>query len=277
MQLPAHFRDFMHAAFLNSAALASMAAIAAIGTARTAYAQSADTLPFGVGERMVYRARVANVGTVGRGAMWVEGPVMVRGVRTLLLRFDMSAGFGPVKASDRTSSWLDATRMTSLRYAKRERSPVANHQEEVDLYPEEKIWRSASGASGATPASRSLDELSFIYYIRTLPLTPGAVYRLDRHFDSSRNPTTITVVGRERVVTAAGSFHTVLVEMRVRDSRRYKNVGVIRINLTDDRCRVPVRITSSLRVLGTVVLTLESYDGPKRLCADPLLAGPPDR
>lgn len=214
---------------------------------------------------MVYRARVASVGTVGRGAMWIEGPVTVRGVSTWLLRFDMSARFGPVRASDRTSSWLDVARMTSLRYSKRERSPVTNHEEEVDMYPEERIWRASDGAAGEMPSPRSLDELSFIYYIRTLPLAPNAAYRLDRHFDDSRNPTTITVVRRERITTAAGEFRTVLVEMRVRDSRRYKDVGVIRINLTDDRCRVPVRITSSLRLLGTVVLSLESYEG----CAGP--------
>lgn len=253
-------------------AIPAVAALTALAEPRTVSAQGAETLPFGVGERMVYRARVANVGTVGQGAMWIEGTVIVRGVPTLLLRFDMSAGFGPVKASDQTSSWLDAKRMTSLRFAKRERSPVANHQEEVDLYPEEAMWRSAGGASGDTPSNRSLDELSFIYFIRTLPLTPRAVYRLDRHFDRARNPTSVTVVRRETVVTPAGEFRTVLVEMRVKDSRRYKGEGVIRFNLSDDACRIPVRITSQMRVLGTVVLTLESYRVHGRPCAQPLVA-----
>lgn len=221
--------------------------------------QAGVALPFGVGERISYRARVAGVGTVGHGAMWVEGPVTVRGVSTFLLRFDMRAGLGPVKASARTSSWLDPGRMTSLRFAKREHSPLTNHQEEVDLYPEEALWRAAAGASGATPSNRSLDELSFIYYIRTLPLAPQAAYQLDRHFDAARNPTRVTVIRRERVDTPAGEFQTVLVEMRVKDFRRYEDTGVIRINLTDDARRIPVRIASRMRVLGTVVLTLESY------------------
>jgi hypothetical protein len=236
------------------------------------HGQNVEGLPFGVGERMVYRARVASVGTVGHGAMWVEGPVTVRGVSTLVLRFDMSAGFGPVKASDRTSSWLDTVRMTSLRFAKRERSPVANHEEEVELYPDETLWRSAAGVSGATQSNRSLDELSFIYYIRTLPLTSQAVYRIDRHFDAARNPTSITVIRREAVRTPAGEFQTILVEMRVKDSRRYKDTGIIRINLSDDARRIPVRIASSMRVLGTVVLTLESYRPPAKAGADSRVA-----
>lgn len=237
-----------------------------------AWGQNQGAIPFGLGERMTYRARVASVGTVGHGAMWIEGPVTVRGVSTFLLRFDMRAGFGPVKASDRTSSWLDTGRMTSLRFAKRERSPVANHSEEVDLYPEEGLWRAAGGAHGVTPSSRSLDELSFIYYIRTLPLSPQAVYRLDRHFDAARNPTTVSVIRREPVTTAAGEFQTILVEMRVRDSRRYEDTGVIRINLSDDARRIPVRIASSMRVLGTVVLTLESYHAPANAGADARVA-----
>lgn len=238
-----------------TAALLSLAGPSANG-------QNVDALPFGVGERMEYRARVASVGTVGHGAMWVDGTVTVRGVSTLVLRFDMSAGFGPIKASDRTASWLDTARMTSLRFAKRERSPVTDHEEEVELYPDEALWRSAAGASGVTPSNRSLDELSFIYFLRTLPLTPQAVYRLDRHFDAVRNPTSVTVIRRERVETPAGVFQTILVEMRVKDSRRYKNTGIILINLSDDARRIPVRIATSMRVLGTVVLTLESYQPP---------------
>ncbi len=238
--------------------LAAMAVLPSLA-GPAAEGQDGEPLPFAVGERITYRARVANVGTVGYGAMWIEGPVTIRGVSTFLLRFDMRAGFGPIKASDRTSSWLDAGRMTSLRFAKRERSPVANHQEEVDLYPEEALWRSASGASGTTATNRPLDELSFIYYIRTLPLTLQAVYRIERHFDAARNPVSVTVIRREAVKTAAGEFQTILVEMRVKDSRRYEDTGVIRINLTDDARRIPVRIASRMRVLGTVVLTLESY------------------
>lgn len=273
MRSPERYSAFLPDAFIRTAVVAALASTAALGGPGEAAAQAADTLPFGVGERMVYRARVAGIGTVGRGAMWIEGPEPVRGVQTWLLRFDMRAGFGPVKAFDRTSSWLDAARMTSLRYAKREQSPVTDHREAVDLYPEEMVWRSAAGDSGATPTARSLDELSFIYYIRTLPLAPGAHFSFDRHFDRSRNPTTVTVPRRERITTAAGTFRTLLVEMRVRDSRRYKGVGVISINVTDDRCRIPVRITSTMRVLGTVVLALESYEGPGSACAATPWAG----
>jgi hypothetical protein len=48
----------------------------------------------------------------------------------------------------------------------------------------------------------------------------------------------------------------------VRDSRRYKGEGVIRINLSDDAMRIPVRIESAMPVVGTAVMTLQSFNNP---------------
>lgn len=225
-------------------------------------AQSAGALPFAVGERFDYKVRVPRLGTVGRGAMWVEGPVDVRGVSTLLLRFDSRVRIGPVSASDRTSSWLDPRRMASLRYEKRGRSPLSRRDEIVQLYPEEHRWTAANGDSGASPSAEPLDELSFIYFIRTLPFPADTTYRLVRHFDLARSPTTVRVVRREALTTPAGAFRTVLVEMRVRDPRRYRGEGVVRINFTDDSARLPVRIESTMPMVGTAVLLLESHTSP---------------
>lgn len=108
------------------------------------------------------------------------------------------------------------------------------------------------------PSRLPLDELSFLYYIRTLPLKAGATYRMDRHFDASRNPVEIRVVGREWVRVPAGEFATIVVEMKVPQDGHVSGNGVIRLYLTDDAWRVPVRIESSVRVLGRVVFQLES-------------------
>lgn len=169
---------------------------------------------------------------------------------------------GPMKAVDRTSSWLDPERMAAQRYFKHERHVLAKRDEKVEIFPSEKRWSGTDGSSGISPTDEPLDELSFMYFIRTLPLTDAAVYRFDRHFDAARSPTSVSVIRREIVSTPAGRFQTVLVEMRVRDARRYKGEGVIRINLSDDARRVPVRIESAMPVIGTAVMTLESLSNP---------------
>jgi len=241
------------------AVLAGSLMMATSGVAQT------PKLPFTPGEKLNYRVSVSKMGKVGTGSMWVEGPVDVRGVSTWLLRFDFEAGLGPMKAVDRTSSWLDPERMAAQRYFKHEKHVLAKHDEKVEIFAAEGKWAGADGASGTSPTTEPLDELSFMYFIRTLTLKDDTTYRFDRHFDPARSPTAVKVVRREVVATPAGKFQTVLVEMRVRDARRYKGEGLIRINLSDDAMRIPVRIESQMPVIGTAVMTLESYNNPAEL------------
>jgi hypothetical protein len=227
-------------------------------------AQTAPALPFAVGERLVYDGRVRGIG--GRGTMWIAGPVDVRGVATYELHFDFFARVGPLTVSQKSTSWLDPVRMAAMRFEKRERHLLVRRQESVDLFPDERRWRTSAGATGSSPTSAPLDELSFIYFVRTLALTPDTALRLDRHFDLDRSPTIVRVLQREQVTTPAGSFNTVVVEMRVRDPQHYKGEGTIRFSISEDGCRLPVRIESNIPDAGNVVLTLADA-GTDTACA----------
>lgn len=242
-----------------------VAALAAFSTPLPA--QGTSALPFAVGERLVYDGRVRGIG--GRGTMWIQGPVDVRGVNTYELHFDFSARVGPLTVSQKSTSWLDPERMATLRFEKRERHLLVRREESVDMFPDERRWRASDGETGASPTNAPLDELSFIYFVRTLPFTSDSTLRFARHFDLNRSPTLIRVVGREQVNTPAGSYGTVVVEMRVRDPEHYKGEGTIRFSISDDRCRLPVRIESNIPDAGNVVLTLADAGGDT-LCASRL-------
>jgi len=217
-------------------------------------------MPFSVGEKLIYEVRVANGSKVGAAAMWIEGPVDIRGTSTYLLRFDSRIRIAFIPAVSSSSSWFDPLRRSSLRFLKHERNPLTHHDESVDFYPDQKEWKSANGETGLSPSNTPLDELSFMYFIRTLPMTPGTTYSFDRHFDAARNPTRVNVIRREIIPTPMGELRVVLVEMRVRDPRHYKGEGVIRIHLTDDDCRLPARIQSTMPVIGTAILTIDSQN-----------------
>jgi hypothetical protein len=217
-------------------------------------------LPFSVGEKLTYEVRVAKGGKVGTATMWIEGPVDVRGVSTYLLRFDSKIHIAFLSAVSRSSSWFDPLRGSSLRFFKHEQNPLAHHDESVDLFPDLKEWKTASGEVGQSPSNTPLDELSFMYFIRTLPMTPGSTYSFDRHFDPARNPVTVSVIRREVIPTPMGELRVILVEMRVRDPQHYKGEGLIRIHLTDDACRLPARIESTMPVVGTATLTIASQN-----------------
>ena len=217
-------------------------------------------LPFSIGEKLTYEVSIAKGDKVGTATMWIEGPVDVRGTSTYLLRFDSRIRIALLSAVSRSSSWFDPLRGSSLRFLKYERNPLTHNDESVDLYPDQKEWKSAKGESGLSPSSTPLDELSFMYFIRTLPMTPGTTYRFDRHFDAARNPTTVSVIRREVIPTPMGELRVILVEMRVRDPRHFRGEGVIRIHLTNDDCRLPARIESTMAVVGTAVLTIASQN-----------------
>lgn len=225
------------------------------------------TLPFPVGERLTYRIRIGKVGGVGRGVMQVDGQASVRGRNAYVLRFDFQVRVGPVRVMDRTGSWLDPQRMTTLRFFKYERHPLSTHEEEVEVYPDERRWQAANGARGESESEAPLDELSFIYFLRTLAFAGDSAVTFGRHFDRERNPTIVRVVRREAVVSTAGTFATVLLEMRVKDPRRYRGEGTILVNISEDACRLPVRIRSVMPVFGTTVLLLESYSRVGARCS----------
>lgn len=237
-------------------------------TAGPAEAQD-RSVPFGVGEELRYRVSAAKLGTIGEGVMSVNGPVDIRGTMTFMLRSVIHARVGPIKTTERTESWIDPTRMAALRYQKRTKGMFSRDDEQVELFPAEQRWENARGKHGQSPTNAPLDELSFIYYLRTLTLSGDTVDSVERHYDRERNPVTVRVMGRDTLVTRAGTFATIVVEMRVKDAR-YGGEGLIRLHISDDARRYPVRIESSVPVLGTTVLTLESYTSPpQRLARHP--------
>lgn len=219
----------------------------------------APRLPFRPGEELVYRMRVSPMGTIGRGTLSVEGPELLRGHEVYVLRFDLDAKVGPFAAAQHSRSWLDPRRMAVLRSHKHEQQPLApDASEEVEVYPERRRWEAADDEAGRAPTDAPLDELSFLYFIRMLSLADGAEHRFERHFDPERNPVRVRVVGREPMTVPAGTFSTIIVEMRVRDPARYRGEGRIRLHLVDDERRTPVRIETSLPNVGTTTLELET-------------------
>lgn len=241
---------------LSGTMMRGVLAAAVLVAAGATEAQAQAALPFSAGETCVYRG--SNVlGRIGTGTMAVEPG----DAGTVLLRFDFRGRVGPAGIEDRSRSWFDTAARGSRRFTKRERTPIASRDEDVRMDASARRWTAAAGGGGAMPTDTPLDELSFLYFIRTLRLADGDRYDLARHYDAARNPVRVRVVGRGSTDVPAGRFRTIQVEMRVRDPLRYQGEGVIRMHITDDARRVPVRIESNIPRAGRMVLSLESGSG----------------
>jgi len=246
---------------VSSVAAIAMGAMGAMGA--TALGAQAPALPFAVGERLEYRVVLSVLGDVGHGVMRIESDSASAG-RLWILRFELEAGRGPIRAVDRTASWFDPARFATERYEKRERHPLSRSVEVVTIDRATHTFTDSGRAAVALGAETPLDELSFLYLLRTLPIDRDTSMRIDRHFDPSRNPTIVRVRAGEVIETPVGLFRTRLIEMEVRDPKRYRGTGIIKLHLSDDACRIPVRMESRMPVLGVTTLTLAGWASPPR-------------
>jgi hypothetical protein len=233
------------------------------GTLTSAATPQASTpLPFGIGERLSFVVSTARRGKIGEAVMSLTGPVDVRGTPTILASFDTRVRFLLMNGSDETRSWIDPADLMSLRFATHKHGPFSSSTDSVDVFPSLHQWTGLGGLAGTITSDHPLDELSFIYFLRTAVFVPGVTQSFDRHYDTRRNPTTVRVIKRETLRTPAGTFNTVQIEMRVKDGTNYTGEGVLHLWISDDPCHLPVRIESAVPILGTGILTLQRAETP---------------
>jgi hypothetical protein len=241
----------MHAVGL-SLTLAALAWGAVAAPAQGAHA----AFPFAPGEACTYRGS-GPLGRVGSGTFAVDAD-QVNGRGVWLMRFDFRGRLGIFGVENHTRSWFDPAETASFHFTKVERSPVSTKRQDVRMDVQAHRWSGMQEAGGEMPTEAPLDELSFVYFLRTLRLADGDSYTFTRHYDSARNPVRVRVIGRGRIRVPAGEFNTIEVEMRVRDARHYDREGVIQFHFTDDARRIPIRIESAIPVAGRMVLSLEA-------------------
>ncbi len=220
-------------------------------------ARAPGDLPFGVGEMLTYSIHSTGVGSGGSATLAVTGPAKVRNTPAIVMTFHVSAHVALLlKGSVESRSWIDPTCFASLRFTKHEHRPLSSANDSIEIFPAERRWVGLASDSGTLAAANPLDELSFIYFLRTLPLVPDTLYSFDRFYDQRRSPTTVHVAGRDTVTTPAGTFEVVELEMHVKDPALDHGEGIVRVWISDDRWRLPVRIESTMPGLGTGVFTL---------------------
>ncbi|QWV93170.1 DUF3108 domain-containing protein [Geomonas oryzisoli] len=105
------------------------------------------------------------------------------------------------------------------------------------------------------------DSLSSIYFIRSSELTPGQSISFDIYDTQRLWNTEVRVVQRQEIKTPLGKFKTVMVTSRLRHKGEVAKVGNATFWFTDDDRRVPVRITTTMKV-GEVTLTLSGGLSP---------------
>jgi hypothetical protein len=215
--------------------------------------------PFGPGEHLIYKVKVGVFG-VGEGYMSVVGVEDVRGDPSYRVAMGIAGGLGPLKVRDTHQSWFDVSTLQSRRFIQDIDDPGYSAYRHFEFYPDRMVWeRQDRDESGDLGSALPLDEISFIYFLRTLPLEVGMSYTMNRYFKETGNPVTIRVLRKDQRETEGVVYNTIVVSPEFQTTGLFGEGGDAEIHFTDDDRRLPVYLKSNIRGFpGSLTLHLRS-------------------
>lgn len=216
----------------------------------------ADTLPFGVGEKLSYSAKLGML-NLGSGSLEVASIDTVRGVESYRLRFRLRGRNAFYELDDVLESWVGTSDLVSRRFLQDFEENNKTTRRQYEIYPDSGFFRQhGRDTTFATPA-QPLDDAGFFYFVRVTPLEVGKTYKYDRYFRKDKNPVTIAVLKREKLQLPDGTRVNCLVLHPVIETKGlFSKRSETRIWLTDDERRIPVQVRTKFP-FGTVTLRLK--------------------
>jgi len=213
---------------------------------------------FGAGESLVYSIGWEKI-VAGRGEIVVGDAVDTLGrlcypiVSTVRSTPFFSTFY---RVDDRVSTLIDARELFPLRFEKHLSEGRYRQNRVVDFDPLRGVARTPSDTFAVPPYV--LDDLSLLYYVRTMTITPGKDVEMDIYSGKKLYRLVVRILRKERIEVAAGTFSTVVVEPLLQAAGLFKYEGKVTVWLTDDRLHLPVLMKSKV-VVGSIVAELEGY------------------
>ena len=200
---------------------------------------SAAPTPFGPGEHLVYRVKLGWF-NVGYGHLTMEGLEYVGDRLTYRATMGIN-GRAVMSLDDSYTTWFDLETLQSWRFTRDMNQGSYTGTRDYMFDPQRMMWeRQDNDESGPLPSPVPFDEITFMYFVRTLPLEVGATHTFDRYFKETGNPVTVEVLRKDRRETDAGDFNTIVVRPTFRDEGLFSEEGEAELHFTDDDRRLLV-------------------------------------
>ena len=212
--------------------------------------------PFTPGERLEYDVKFG-IFHVGRATMTVLGIDTIRGTPAYHVAFVIRgrAAFF-YSMTDTLESWFSVADLTSLRFVQNNNENGSRYYHTYEIHADSGYFIQ-DGKDSLPTTAHPLDDASFFYFARTVPLEVGQTYSYDRYFKPDRNPVTLTVLSADSVDTPAGRFAAFAVRPVFKSRGLFAEGGQAVVYLAADSTRIPLVIKSHLS-LGSLSMSLRS-------------------
>jgi hypothetical protein len=218
-------------------------------------------LPFGVGERLEYDAKYGPI-KAGRGFMEVIAVEEVRGETALHLTMRVSGGALGWRVRYALDSWIAPVGFVSLRHTQdQNEGKNGARAKSYEIFPERGVYTQGDEPEKPTVA-QPLDDASFLYFVRTVPLVVGETYEFNRYFRPDRNPVRVRVLRRERVKVPAGEFDAIVIQPVIKSKGLLGEGAHAEVWLTDDDRRLMLKMQANLGP-ASLSLHLKSVQGTR--------------
>lgn len=231
-------------------------------SAVTPFAVTPFAVPFGPGERLEYQVKLGAL-SVGNGNMSVHGIERVRGRDAYHVSMSIVGGLRFVARVDNEfESWMDVETLASHRFVQDQDELRTKRVRRFEFFPAVGRWEMTAQGGGSDQGELTtaypLDDISFVYYARALPLEVGQTYTLNQYFRADRNPVILRVVRRDRVTVPAGTFNTIVVQPVIKTRGIFGEGGEAEIHFSDDHRRLLVQMRSRVPLMGSLSLHLRT-------------------
>ncbi len=230
-------------------------------------------VPFSVGERATYNVKFGFL-HVGTGVMTVANVQTLRGHDVWHTVFDIKGGTLFYHVNDTLESWFDVSTLSSLRFLQRLDEGGRIRNRNYEIFPDSSLYvlnRKPPQPSVPDP----LDDGSFLFFVRTLPLNVGETYTFPRYFNPKANPVTIKVIRKERIQVPAGTFQAVVVQPIIKTSGIFGDKGRAEVWFSDDSLHIVLQMKSKMSI-GSLDMFLRSFQPGRGAAASVPTGAAPD-
>jgi hypothetical protein len=236
-----------------------LAAAVALATPQQT-AQPTPHYPFSVGERAEYQIGLGWMNP-GSASLELRGIDTVRGQAAYHFSFTILASELGYHIRDTLQSWADTAHLESVRFHQDQHEGITNRPPRVkryEIFPDRQMYQ--DGAKPEQPSvSNPLDDVSFLYFVRTQKLEVGHKYLYQNYFKPESNPVTLEVLRKDTITVPAGRFVAFVVRPVIKTSGFFSEGGKALIWISDDSARMVVQLYTKLANVAPLTMQLKSF------------------